>query len=107
LVVTRPRSKDETRTRRVPPFNVILENDDHHSWEFVIDVLCKALGVSKERAFQFTFEAHNTGRAIVWTGPKEGAELKVEQITTFHENHHSSGKPLGPLGCHIEPAPGA
>jgi ATP-dependent Clp protease adaptor protein ClpS len=90
----------ETHTRRIPPYNVILENDDHHSQTFVVAVLCKALGYSIERAYQFMLEAHTRGRAVVWTGSKEVAELKVDQIRTFHEAPH------GPLGCTIEPAPG-
>jgi ATP-dependent Clp protease adaptor protein ClpS len=103
--ITKPESREETRTRRVPPYHVILENDDHHSFGFVIEVLRKALGYSAERAFQLTQQAHTTGRAVVWTGPKEVAELKADQITTFHEAR-SDGTNLGPLSCTIEPAPG-
>jgi ATP-dependent Clp protease adaptor protein ClpS len=105
-VKTRPKVRERTRTRRVPPYNVILENDDYHSFEFVIDVLRKALGCSEERAFLLTQQAHLTGRAVVWTGPKEVAELKAEQIGTFHEIRAQDNKPLGPLSCTIEPAPG-
>jgi len=104
-VTTQPGSEVETRTRLLPPYNVILENDDHHSFEFVVEVLCKALGYSPERAFQLTNLAHTSGRAVVWTGPKEIAELKAEQILTFHEAR-PDGTKLGPLGCFIEPAPG-
>jgi ATP-dependent Clp protease adaptor protein ClpS len=93
---TSPRTK--IRERRIPPYHVILENDDYHSYTFVVSVLCKALGYPVERAYQLMLEAHTSGRAIVWTGPKEVAELKAEQIATFHE------KPHGPLGCTIEPA---
>ena len=50
-----------------PPYNVILENDDYHSQEFVIDVLRKVLGCSNERAYLFMYQAHTTGRAIIWT----------------------------------------
>jgi ATP-dependent Clp protease adaptor protein ClpS len=103
---TKTQPREETRTRRVPPYNVILENDDHHSMEFVVEVLMKALGCAVERAFQFMMEAHTSGRAVVWTGPKEVAELKVEQIRTFHEVREKDVD-LGPLGCCIEPAPGA
>ena len=105
-VKTRPRPKDESKTRRFPPYNVILENDDFHSFDFVVGVLRKALGYSQERAFLLTREADSSGRAVVWTGPKEVAELKVEQIQTFHENSPVDNRPLGPLGCTIEPAPG-
>jgi ATP-dependent Clp protease adaptor protein ClpS len=105
IVTAKPKTREETRTRQVPPYNVILENDDHHSFEFVIGVLQKAMGFSPERAYQLTNEAHTSGRAVVWTGPKEVAELKVDQIRTFHELREG-GRDLGPLGCSIEPAPG-
>ena len=95
---------EETRTRQVPPYHVILENDDHHSMEFVVDVLCKALGCAVERAFEFMMLAHTSGRAVVWTAPREVAELKAEQIKTFHETR-DDGTNLGPLGCVVEPAP--
>lgn len=105
-VQTKTRTRDQTRTRRVPPFNVILLNDDDHSFEFVVDVLRKALGFVTERAYQLTLLAHNSGRAVVWSGPKEVAELKADQIRTFHEIRAADGAQLGPLGCEIEPAPG-
>ena len=107
IVSTKPKADEKVRTRRVPPFNVILENDDDHSFEFVIEVLIKALGYNNERAFQLVHQAHTSGRAVVWTGSKEVAELKVEQIRTFHEVRDKDGAKLGPLSCSIEPAPGA
>ena len=66
------RSADGTRM-----YHVILDNDDFHSFEFVVEVLCKALGYARERSFQLTLQAHTSGRAVVWTGPKEVAELKA------------------------------
>jgi ATP-dependent Clp protease adaptor protein ClpS len=96
---------EETTTRRVPPYNVILENDDHHSMQFVVKVLCRALGCTVERAVEFMLEAHTKGRAVVWTAPREVAELKADQIKTFHETR-DKGTNLGPLGCTVEPAPG-
>jgi ATP-dependent Clp protease adaptor protein ClpS len=106
IVRTKPKSREQTQTRRIPPYNVILENDDHHSFGFVVEVLCKALGYTQVRAFELTSTAHHTGRAVVWTGPREVAELKADQIRTFHEIRESDQRSLGPLGCTIEPAPG-
>lgn len=105
IVTTKPKQKEQTRTRQLPPYHVILENDDHHSFEFVIETLQKALGFDEQKAFLVTHEAHTTGRAVVWTGAKEVAELKVEQIRGFHEIR-ADGRKLGPLSCLIEPAPG-
>lgn len=105
IVSTKPKSREDTRTRRLPPYNVVLENDDYHSFEFVVDVLRKVLACTEERAFLLTRQAHTSGRAIIWTGPKEVAELKLEQVHSFHETH-ADGRKFGPLGCTIEPAPG-
>jgi ATP-dependent Clp protease adaptor protein ClpS len=101
---TRPVTREETTTRRIPPYNVIIENDPHHSFEFVVGVLCKALGYNLQRSQQLTMQAHETGRAVVWTGPQEVAELKCDQVRTFHEVRQKDGKNLGPVGCTIEPA---
>ncbi len=103
MVTTKPRIREDTETRRIPPYHVILENDDLHSFEFVVEVLCKALGFTEQRAFLLTHEAHTKGRSIVWTGTKEVAELKVEQIRSFQEIR-GDGNKLGPLGVTIEPA---
>jgi ATP-dependent Clp protease adaptor protein ClpS len=105
IVRTKPVPRTQRQTRLVPPYHVILENDDHHSFEFVVMVLCKALGYSLQRAEEHTLQAHTTGRSAVWTGPKEVAELKADQIRTFHETR-DNGVNLGPLSCTIEPAPG-
>lgn len=97
---------EETRTLRLPPYHVILENDDHHSMEFVVEVLCQVLGCTVEQAFQLMMEAHTSGRAVIWTGSREVAELKAEQIQSFHETRPRDGAKLGPLGCYVEAAPG-
>ncbi len=104
---TEPREKTRPDVRLLPPYHVILENDDFHSFEFVIGVLIKAIGCPAERAMQLAWKAHSEGRSVVWTGPKETAEFKAEQIQTFHEIRESDGAKLGPVGCCIEPAPGA
>jgi ATP-dependent Clp protease adaptor protein ClpS len=100
VVPARPKPRTAQKPKQLPPFHVIILNDDHHSFEFVIHVLRQVFGFPVERAFELTHEAHSRGRAVVWTGPKEVAELKADQIKTFHE------RDLGPLDCVIEPAPG-
>ena len=102
-VITQPAEKESQRPRLLPPFHVILLNDQLHSQEFVVGVLCKALGFRPEKSHQLMMEAHTHGRSVVWTGPKEVGELKVEQIQTFHETR--DGAKLGPLGVVLEPAP--
>ena len=97
----------ETRTRYIPLYHIILFNDDYHTIEWVVAVLCQALGQSLEKAVRHALEANDTGRAVVWSGSREVAELKLDQIRTFHEIREPDGVDLGPLECTIEPAPGA
>ena len=59
--ITKTLPVEETKTRRLPPYHVILLNDDHHSMPFVMEVLCKVLGCPVERAFELMLLAHNSG----------------------------------------------
>src|SRR5262245_28972888 len=103
MITVEPEREERTRPRLLPPYHVILENDEYHSFEFVVLVLCRALGYSVEKSYQYVLETHNSGQSAVWTGSKEVAELKLEQIRTFHEDR-DDGRKLGPLSCRIEPA---
>jgi ATP-dependent Clp protease adaptor protein ClpS len=107
LAATETAPREETRTRLLPPYHVILLNDEHHSMDFVVGVLVKVLGCAEEWALQLMLEAHHSGRAVIWTGPKEVAELKAEQVKTYHEKRAADGRDLGPVDCVIEPAPSA
>ena len=100
--VLTPETREDQQVKLLPPYHVILHNDDHHSMEFVLEVLTKVFKYKTEETFTLMMRAHEQGRSIVWTGAKEVAELKVEQMTSFHEK--ISGRDLGPLGVSLEPA---
>lgn len=67
-------TESEEKTEPDLPWNVILYNDDHHSFEAVILQVQKATGVSLERAYEIAMEAHTKGRAVCYTGPLERCE---------------------------------
>jgi ATP-dependent Clp protease adaptor protein ClpS len=92
----------DTKSRLLPPYHVIIENDDHHSQMFVVLVLRKVFGYDEPKAIDLMLAAHETGEAVVWTGPKEVAELRLDQLCTIHEKRDDIN--LGPLTCRIEPA---
>lgn len=56
------------------PWNVLLFNDDFHSFDEVILQVQKATGASLQRATEVTLEAHTNGRAVCFTGPLERCE---------------------------------
>ena len=56
-------------------WRVIVLNDDHNTFEGVATALSRILpGVSYEQGMAIADRIHNTGQAIVWSGPKEPAE---------------------------------
>ena len=63
-------------------WRVIVLNDDHNTFEGVARTLARVLpGVSYDNGMAIANQIHNTGRAIVWTGPREPAELYWEQLS--------------------------
>lgn len=99
-------AQPKPRTRRQPPYALILENDDDHTCEYVVHVLQKVCHHSQERAYQLAMEAHEKGRSIVWTGTLELAELKRDQIRGFGPDNHARRPITFPLGVTVEPLPG-
>ena len=95
----------EERVRRQPPYNVVLLDDDDHTYTYVILMLKSLFGYPEEKGYQLAKEVDTTGRVIVLTTTKEHAELKRDQIHAFGPD------PLiprcqGSMSAVIEPAPG-
>ncbi len=103
IITTR---KKPPETKRQPPYAVIVLNDDLHTFEYVILTLCKVCGHSTEKAYGLATQIHNEGRAVVWSGTLELAELKRDQITGFGVDTFASKPVEFPLGVEIEPMPG-
>jgi ATP-dependent Clp protease adaptor protein ClpS len=102
------RAKDEesTRPKTQPPYAVIVENDDLHTWNYVIEVLQKVFGYDEQKATLLTAEIHYTGQSIVWSGSLELAELKRDQVRGFGPDVHASKPVTFPLGVRVEMLPG-
>ena len=62
-------------------WRVIVLNDDHNTFDHVAHTLARTIpGVTVAGGYAFADTIHNTGRAIVWAGVKETAELYWEQL---------------------------
>jgi ATP-dependent Clp protease adaptor protein ClpS len=73
-------------------WKVIVLNDDHNTFDGVAFALSKTIpGVSFARGLELADRIHRTGKAIVWSGHREQAELYWEQLKDF-------GLTLAPLG---------
>ena len=68
----------------LPPYSVILHNDEHHSMDYVVASLVKSVpSLSTDEAAAVMLEAHSEGRAVVITCPLERAELYRDRVRTF------------------------
>jgi len=65
---------------RLPPFRVLLHNDDVNTFEWVIHSLVAVAFMPPERAWTTAEEAHTKGLSLVTVTHKERAELIVEQL---------------------------
>lgn len=101
----RPKVDPRNKPRRQPPYAVIVENDDHHTYPYVMIALCKVCGHSPLKAFKLAQQIDRTGRAIVWTGTMELAELKRDQIKGMGPDFFAEKPVTWPLGVTLEPMP--
>ena len=81
---TAPVMDPETLTRLLPPYRVVLHNDDHNSMDHVVKALMRSVvSLSVERAAEIMLEAHNHGSATVITCPKEAAEHYRDRLESY------------------------
>lgn len=84
LTTTETGRAQRTLEEILPPYAVILHNDDHHSMDFVVGALVKSVpSLSTEEAGVIMLEAHNTGRGVVITCLLERAELYRDRLRSF------------------------
>jgi len=83
--VTRPavRSRTKPRERRADRWNVVLLDDDDHTYAYVVEMLGAIFGHDAATAFRMASEVDGTGRVIVFTGPRETAEFKQGRIHAY------------------------
>lgn len=79
-VLTRPQTRPRPEVRRPRRWNVVLLDDQEHSYEYVILMLQELFGFEIERAYTVAKKVDEEGRGVCMTTHREHAELKVEQI---------------------------
>jgi ATP-dependent Clp protease adaptor protein ClpS len=72
----------QQKVRRLPPFKVILHNDDVNTFEYVIITILRLTPLKEPEAVEKTIEAHETGQSLLLVTSKERAELYVEQFAS-------------------------
>jgi ATP-dependent Clp protease adaptor protein ClpS len=65
-------------------WRVIVLNDSHNTFEGVAFALARTIpGVDYAKGMRIADRIHRSGRAVVWSGEREPAELYHEQLCGF------------------------
>ena len=84
------------RTKKPALYKVLMLNDDYTPMEFVVHVLERFFGKSREEATQIMMHVHRRGVGICGVYTYEVAETKVNQVMDFAKRHQH------PLQCTLE-----
>ncbi len=86
-----PEKSSQVVRRLYPNYKVIVLNDDFNTFQHVAECLMKYIpNMTSDRAWKLTNQVHEEGRAIVWAGPQEQAEL-------YHQQLSRAGLTMAPL----------
>ena len=105
VTMTERMERVDKRPKRQPRYNVIVWDDDDHSYDYVIKMLMHLFGHPLETAFKMACEVDASGRVIVLTTTMEHAELKRDQVHSFGRDSLVADC-VGSMWSTIEPVPG-
>ena len=86
----------KAKVKLPPMYKVLLLNDDYTPMEFVVLVLQKFFGMTRERATQVMLKVHREGMGICGVYPHDVASTKVQQVAAYARKHQH------PLQCVME-----
>ena len=86
----------KAKVKLPPMYKVLLLNDDYTPMEFVVLVLQKIFGMTRERATQVMLKVHREGMGVCGVYPRDVASTKVQQVAGYARKHQH------PLQCVME-----
>ena len=103
--VTSPGTRiiEETEIEPQKPYHLILLDDDHHTYEYVVRMLQQIFGYSRDKGFAIACMVDSAGRAILMTGSKDEVEAKQSQVHAFGADPLMANS-VGSMSAIIEPA---
>jgi ATP-dependent Clp protease adaptor protein ClpS len=99
---TQPDCKPK-KPKNLPPYHVVLLDDNDHTYEYVMEMVKKLFGHPDEKGFVIAQEVDSRGRSVVLTTHRELAELKRDQIHAYGKDTRVATC-VGSMSAYIEPA---
>lgn len=101
--VALPEVEDDVLDRLEPLYNVVLLDDDDHTYDYVVEMLTKIFGLTETVAFRHAVEVDTEGRTIVLTCGWEEATCKRDAIHAYGADWRLE-RSKGSMSAVIEPA---
>src|SRR5258707_6465855 len=86
-----------------PAYNVVLLDDDDHTYDYVIEMLQALFVFSLDQAYQHAVEVDTHGRTILLTCTLSEAEFARDQVHAFGPDKRMP-QSKGSMSAVIEPA---
>jgi ATP-dependent Clp protease adaptor protein ClpS len=99
----RAKPTSKRKPSHLPPYHVILFNDDDHTYEYVVEMLKVLFAFPDEKGFELAKTVDRDGKVILLTTHKEMAELKRDQIHAYGTDARVATC-KGSMSAAIEPA---
>ncbi|MBB80801.1 MAG: ATP-dependent Clp protease adapter ClpS [Roseibacillus sp.] len=77
------KEENKASTDLASAWNILVFDDPVNLMEYVTKVLQKVFAYPREQAEDLMLTIHTAGKALVWTGAREPAELYVQQLHSF------------------------
>jgi ATP-dependent Clp protease adaptor protein ClpS len=101
--VAPPQVEKQKQDELEPLYNVVLLDDDEHTYDYVIEMLQKLFLCSESDAFRHAVEVDTLGRTVVITCRLAEAEFGRDQIHAYGPDWRMP-KSRGSMRALVEPA---
>lgn len=101
--IERPEAAQRRASKPAPLWNVVLLDDDDHTYTYVVEMLQRLFGHGVEQAYRLAREVDCEGRVVVLTAPFERAEFKRDQILAYGRDWRLD-RSAGSMSAVLEPA---
>lgn len=100
-----PATETTGKEQLTPLYNVVLLDDDTHTYDYVIEMLARLFLFSEFAAYRHAEEVDRTGRTVVITCELAQAEFGRDQIRGYGPDPRMEGS-TGSMSAVLEPAAG-
>jgi len=88
---------ERPQTKKPTMYKVVLLNDDYTPMEFVVELLERFFGKTRENATRIMLSIHTEGKGVCGIYTKDVAETKAGTVNQYSRDHQH------PLLCVVEP----